>query len=98
MESRLVARMGYDIRTMRGNEGGELRLVHHRVAQNADLRRRDLHHVTGLEPHRGTSVHAGAGRGSGPDQVAGLERREGADVVDQPGKAPGQTVGAVVLP
>src|SRR5215467_9041681 len=75
-----------------------LHLVDHRIAQYADLRYPDSHHVAGLEPHRGISVHAGAGRGSGPDQIARLERRKSADVVDQPSEAPSQAVGAVVLP
>src|ERR1700730_1546935 len=40
----------------------------------------------------------GSGGRPGPDQVAGPERRKGADVVDQPREAPGQPVGAVLLP
>src|SRR5712691_8012443 len=73
------------------------RLVHHPVAQHANLRRLDLDDVAGLEPHRRIAMHAGAGRRPGPDQVARLERRERADVVDQPGEAPGQALGRVLL-
>src|ERR1700730_5154510 len=43
-------------------------------------------------------MDAGSGGRPGPDQVAGPERRKGADVVDQPREAPGQPVGAVLLP
>ena len=43
-------------------------------------------------------MNAGAGRSAGPDEIAGLECRESADVVDQPGKPPGQAIGRVLLP
>src|SRR6516164_7136732 len=72
-------------------------LVRDLIAQHTDLRHLDFDHVAGLEPDRRVAVDAGTGRRSGPYQVARLECCKRADVVDQPGKAPGETVGAVVL-
>src|SRR5437879_6304387 len=74
-----------------------LRLVDNAIAQRADLRHLHFHHVAGLEPQRRIAVHARACRRAGPDEIARLERGEGADVVDQPGKAPGETVSGVLL-
>src|SRR5215510_14408174 len=70
----LMAHAGYDIRTERGNEGGELRLVHHRVAQNADLRRRDCVHVGVLARYKGISLNAGYVRICCPYEYALLLR------------------------
>src|SRR6516162_464927 len=73
------------------------RLIHHRVAQQADLRHLDLDHVAGLEPLRRRLMPAGSGGGAGPDEIARRQGGEGRDVVDEPGKAPGEAIGGVVL-
>src|SRR5260221_8876802 len=58
-------------------------LVDHAVAQHADIISLDLDDIAGLQIARRIEPRAGAGRRSRHDDVAGNERGEGRDIVDQ---------------
>src|SRR6202035_4543273 len=73
-------------------------LVDHAIAQHADIIGLDLDDIAGLEVTRWIEPRAGAGRCSRDDNVAGHQRREGRDIVDQVTKAEDQSRGAVILP
>src|ERR1700704_6231078 len=72
--------------------------VDHAVAQHADIVGLDLDDIAGFQIARRIEPRAGAGRRSRDDDVAGYQRGEGRDVVDQIAKAEDQPRGAVVLP
>ena len=72
--------------------------VDHAIAQHADVVGFDLDDVAGFQIARRIEPRAGAGRRSRDDDIAGHQRREGRDIVDQIAKAEDQPAGAVVLP
>src|SRR5215472_17706732 len=72
--------------------------VGHTVAQEAHTLRFDLDHVAGLEIARRIKPCTGAGRRARDDDVAGHERRESRDIVDEIAEREDQPRGAVVLP
>src|SRR6516164_6123486 len=72
--------------------------VGHAVAQDAHALGFDLDHVAGLEVARWIKPRAGAGRCARDDDVAGYERGEGRDVVDEVAEQEDQPRGVVVLP
>ena len=68
------------------------------LRKHADAFGFDLDDVAGLEIARRVEPRAGAGRRSRHDDVAGHQRGEGRDVVDEIAEAEDQPAGAVVLP
>ena len=72
-------------------------LVDHAVAQSPDAVGLDLDDIAGFEPARRIEAGAGAGRRARDDHVAGHQRGEGRDVVDQIAEGEDQPAGAVVL-
>src|SRR5450759_4617894 len=73
-------------------------LVDHAIAQHADIVGFDLDDIAGLEIARRIEPRTGAGRRSRDDDVAGHQRGEGRDIVDQIAEAEDQPARAVVLP
>ena len=74
-----------------------MHFVDHAVAQLADAFRFDFDDIAGHKIPRRIEPRAGAGRRSRHDDIAGHQRGEGRDVVDQIAEAENQPAGAVVL-
>src|SRR5580693_3637464 len=73
-------------------------LVDHAIAQHADVVSLDLDDVAGLEVTRRIEPRAGASRRSRDDDVAGHQRREGRNIIDEVAETEDQAAGAIVLP
>src|SRR5580658_9991526 len=80
------------------NRWASERLVDHAVAQHADIFGFNFDHVAGLQIARRIEPRAGAGRGARDNDIAGYERREGRNIIDQVAKAEDQPRRAVILP
>ena len=77
-------------------QGEDLFLIDDRIAQHADFRHFHFQHVARLQPSRRGLMPACAHRRAGENQIAGLQRRELRDIVNQPREIPGEPCGVVL--
>src|SRR5258706_5231111 len=73
-------------------------LVDYAIAQHADIVGLDLDDIAGLQVARRIEPRAGAGWRSRDNDIAGPQRRERRDIIDQVTEAEDQPAGAVILP